>query len=195
MMAKRMGEVVFDLETQHLFSEVGRDTSRLRVSVLGSYAYESGEYRSFEEAELPEFERMLKKASRVIGFNIKHFDYQVLQPYFSSLKLRSLPTLDLMEELSKTLGFRPRLNDLAKATLGVSKSGHGLEAIRWFQEGAMEKLKGYCLDDVRITKELYEFGKDKGYLMIPKGIQQRPEKVPVTWQTLPEVEELQPSLF
>jgi DEAD/DEAH box helicase domain-containing protein len=54
------------------------------------------------------------------------------------------------------------LNDLAKATLGTQKSGHGFLAIEYFRKGEMEKLKSYCLDDVKITKELYEYGKREG---------------------------------
>jgi DEAD/DEAH box helicase domain-containing protein len=100
-----------------------------------------------------------------------------------------------MEEAAKILGFRPRLNDLAKATLGVSKSGSGLEAIRWFREGKIEQLKSYCLDDVKITKELYEFGKRHGHLLIEKGITRQAEQFPVSWKDFKREEVRQVSLF
>jgi DEAD/DEAH box helicase domain-containing protein len=46
--------------------------------------------------------------------------------------------------------------------LGVGKSGSGLDAIHYYRSGEIDKLKKYCLDDVRLTKEIYEFGKKNG---------------------------------
>jgi DEAD/DEAH box helicase domain-containing protein len=41
--------------------------------------------------------------------------------------------------------------------LNTKKSGHGLQAITWWKNGEIEKVKSYCLDDVKITKEIYEY--------------------------------------
>lgn len=190
-----MDELVFDVETKEQFSNVGRNSDQLGVSVLGIYSYRTGRYDCFEEHELGRFFEMAQNAGRIIGYNIKHFDYAVLQPYSPGMRLRALPTLDLMEEATKVLGFRPRLNDLAKATLGVSKSGSGLEAIRWFREGKMEQLQSYCIDDVKLTKELYEYGKRYGFLKIERGIARQIEQFPVYWKDLERKDERQVSLF
>ncbi|MFA5811488.1 MAG: hypothetical protein WC956_04060, partial [bacterium] len=49
------------------------------------------------------------------------------------------------------------------------KSGSGLEAIRLWREGRMEELKRYCLDDVRLTRDVYEYGAAHGELFyVPK---------------------------
>jgi len=55
----------------------------LGVSVLGAYVYGDDKYYTYEEHELPDFEKLLKNAGVVIGFNINHFDLPVLQPYVS----------------------------------------------------------------------------------------------------------------
>jgi DEAD/DEAH box helicase domain-containing protein len=79
------------------------------------------------------------------------------------------PTLDLLDEVEKELGFRVALDDLARATLGIKKSGHGLLAIEYFNKGELEKLKNYCLDDVFMTRQLYEYGRDRGILHLQSG--------------------------
>jgi DEAD/DEAH box helicase domain-containing protein len=153
-------QVVLDLETQKIFDEIGgRNPADLGVSVVGVYFYENDEYVCFEETRIPELERRLADTSRVIGFNIRRFDFPVLQPYLKHIDLGQMPLCDIMDDLEKTLGHRVSLQSVASATLGVGKSGSGLDAIHYYRSGEMEKLKKYCLDDVRLTKEVYEFGK------------------------------------
>ncbi|MBI3627779.1 MAG: ribonuclease H-like domain-containing protein [Candidatus Sungbacteria bacterium] len=190
-------EIVFDIETKKAFAEVGGkfDFASLGVSIIGLYSYAEDSYLTFDETSLDQFVLRLKNARRVIGYNIKHFDYQVLQGHVSEFSFKSLPTLDLMEETAKALGFRPKLNDLAKGTLGVEKSGRGMDAIRWYQEGKIEEIKKYCLDDVRLTKDLFEFGVSHGYLMIEQGIARTLLRIPVSWQKLVEEKAVQHSLF
>jgi WYL domain len=73
--------------------------------------------------------------------------------------LASLPMLDILEEITKALGHRLSLDSVAQATLGRGKSGHGLDALRWFKQGRFDLITRYCLDDVKLTKEVYEYGK------------------------------------
>ena len=62
------------------------------------------------------------------------------------------------------MGRRIKLDTVAEATLGVNKSGHGLEAVTWWKQGKFEEVKKYCLDDVRITKDIYEYALKNGLL-------------------------------
>ena len=158
-------QIVLDLETKKTFDEVGgRNMADLGVTVIGTYFYESDEYRVFEEGEIALLEEQLSRATRIIGFNTNRFDFVVLQPYLKRLNLSQLASLDLLEELEKILGHRVSLQSVAKATLDVSKSGSGLDAIRYYRSGEIEKLKQYCLNDVKLTREIYEFGKKFGHL-------------------------------
>ncbi|MCL5775066.1 MAG: hypothetical protein M1333_02545, partial [Patescibacteria group bacterium] len=52
---------------------------------------------------------------------------------------------------------RIKLDDVAQATLGKGKSGSGREALLYFKNGRMDLLKKYCLDDVKITKQVYDY--------------------------------------
>ena len=60
------------------------------------------------------------------------------------------------------------LNVLAKTNLGIGKTGYSLEAPRLYHNGQIEELKNYCLNDVKITKELYELVLRQGYLLVPQ---------------------------
>ncbi len=177
------GDIVFDIETQKSFEEVGGQNNfeKLGVSVVGAYIYGQEKYLTFEEHEIPAFEKLLQNAGRVIGFNIHHFDLAVLQPYIS-WNLKNLPTLDLMDDVKKSLGFRLRLDSLADATLGVRKSGDGLQALKWYKEGKMDEIKKYCLKDVEITKNLYEFGKKNGHVLFYSKDAAGRTAIPVAWE-------------
>jgi DEAD/DEAH box helicase domain-containing protein len=68
--------------------------------------------------------------------------------------------LDLMDSVKANLGFRLKLADIAEATLdNITKSAEGLQAIRWWKEGKIDEIKKYCEQDVRVTKEIYDFGR------------------------------------
>ena len=155
--------IVYDIETQESFQQVGsRDPKKLHVSVMGMYSYNEMKYYSFTEAQLPSFFRRLELCAFVVGFNNKGFDDQVISAYFP--EMAKVASFDILEEVQRALGFRLKLDNLAQATLGTEKSGDGLQAIRLFAEGKMEELTSYCLDDVKITQQIYEFGKNNGTL-------------------------------
>src|SRR3989338_1688657 len=155
---KMLNKIVLDLETQKSFDEVGGfgKNHLLKVSVVGVYSYALNKYVCFAEDQMYKLGEMLAEADQIIGFNIKNFDFQVLQPYMN-FKLSEIPYLDILEEVEKIIGHRVKLDNLAQMTLGVGKSGDGLQALKFWKLGQLEELKKYCLDDVRITKELYDY--------------------------------------
>ncbi|MDO8581950.1 MAG: ribonuclease H-like domain-containing protein [bacterium] len=151
-------EVVLDIETQNTFQDIGsRDTDQLKISVVGVYTYSDDQLRIYMQEELPKLWSILEHADRIIGYNHRSFDMPVLNNYYSG-DCTTFPLLDMMEGAADALGYRPKLDDLAFGTLKTRKSGHGLDAVRYWQTGEIEKLKKYCLDDVRITRDLYEYG-------------------------------------
>ena len=66
--------------------------------------------------------------------------------------------------MQKALGKRIRLDALAQGTLGRGKSGDGLKAGVWWEEGKYDLVREYCIEDVRITKEIYEYALAHGSL-------------------------------
>ncbi len=158
-------EVVLDIETQNTFDEVGGYfTDKLKVSLVGVYYYETDTYESYLEHELPQMFSRLERSGRIIGYNSIGFDMPVLNNYYAG-DLLNLPQLDILQHINKSLGFRIKLDAVAQATVGVEKSAHGLQAVAWWKEGNIEAIREYCLQDVKVTKEVYEFGLKNGYLL------------------------------
>ncbi len=156
--------LVIDIETQNTFQEVGKyDHRLLKVSLVGAYDYATGQYESYLEQELPALWKKMEQASAVIGYNIIGFDLPVLNNYYPG-DLTKLPTVDLMYMLEKQIGFRLKLDDVAHGTLGVGKSGTGLLAVEYWKKGELDKLREYCLQDVKVTKDLYDYVQSYNHL-------------------------------
>jgi DEAD/DEAH box helicase domain-containing protein len=177
-----MNNIFFDLETQKSIQEVGgrENIKLLRVSVAVTFSTAANDFKSYLEQDVPALIADLKAADRVVGFNLRQFDYTVLK-YYSSERLNDLATLDLMEDVYNKLGFRIGLDALAAATLGAKKSADGLAAIRWFREGKIDQLIAYCRDDVEITKRLFEAGRDQGFVQYSDR-DGRIKRVNVAWK-------------
>lgn len=175
-------EIVLDLETKSAPRGWGeRDELKgLGVSVAGVWSSDSDNFEVFHENEFGKLEELLKSADRLIGFAVKKFDLPVLQPYLR-FDLSEVPVLDIFEDVSSTLGHRISLASLAKATLGAAKSGHGLEAVEWYRNGQWAKLEEYCRQDVKITRDLYQFGTKHGHLLFESLIGGKIVSVPVSW--------------
>lgn len=162
-------KLVFDIETKNSFADVGgqEKINDLLVSFVGVYSYNQGKYLSFREDQLKELEALFRDAGLIIGFSINRFDVPVLNKYFD-FDLFKIDRLDLLDEIEASVGQRIGLDLLAKTNLGTGKTSHGLEAIKFYREGNWQALEEYCLNDVKITKELYELAKKQGHLAVPE---------------------------
>jgi len=173
--------VVLDLETQYIASEVG-GWGRIRdmlVAVGVTYHTADGQYRTYLEQDVDDLIASLREADLVVGYNVLRFDYEVLRHYTDD-PLRDLPTVDMLDHIQRSLGFRLKLDDVAAATLGEGKSADGLQAVRWFRQGQLQKVIDYCRRDVEVTWKVYEFGQRNGYISY-RDRHWRLRKVPVRW--------------
>lgn len=193
--------IVYDIETKNTFDEVGggRALEKLGISVLGAYDYRTQEYVIYEEKELSKFEARLQEKPLLVGFNSRKFDTPVLQAYIHFDISKNVPQFDLLEEMVKALGHRVSLDSIAEATLGRKKIGHGLDAIRYYRNGEMDKLKKYCIEDVKITHQLYEYGAKHRELFFTSKFGGSKAKAAVSYEVAHPDEamgpELQQSLF
>lgn len=159
-----MRKITFDIETRNLFQDVGsNDPVDLDISVVCVHDSETDVYTSYLQEDLPKLWPLLEKADMLITFNGDHFDIPLLNKYYSG-DLGKIKSLDLLKEVKSSLGRRIKLDTLAEATLGKNKIGHGLEAITWWRNGEIDKIIKYCIEDVRITKEIYEYAMKNGHL-------------------------------
>jgi hypothetical protein len=152
-----MRKIVFDTETRNIFMDVGKnDPSLLDLSLVGVYDSETNKYTSYLQEELHLLWPILERADILIGYNSDHFDIPLLGKYYPG-DLTKIKSLDLMKEIKNVTGRRFKLDHIAEGTLGVNKSGHGLQAITWWKQGEIDKIRQYCLDDVKITKKIYDY--------------------------------------
>jgi len=170
-------EVIFDLETKSFFVDDGKfDPSKFGVSVLSLYHRKldetiseiggskilrevEGEILSFWEKDFADMWKIFQNANRIIGFNSLSFDVPALSPY-SPTGFSKLPHFDILDELKKITGHKTSLHKIAKATLGVQKTDSGENAVLYWERGdkrSLELLQKYCEDDVRITKDIYDY--------------------------------------
>ena len=158
--------VYFDLETQLTANDVGGWDRKadMKVSLGVIYSTAKNEYEIFSEKRVPELIDALTKADLVIGYNVRRFDYEVLMGYTILDLPHHLPTLDLLEVVEKSAGHRLSLDVVATATLGIGKTGDGLDAIRWWREGKMMEIAEYCCFDVKVTKMVHEYAMEHGEL-------------------------------
>jgi len=175
--------VYFDLETQRTANDAGGwDRKRdMGMSVGVTYSTASGQYQIYSEKRVNDLVNELLRADLVVGFNVINFDYEVLMGYTILDLPHQVRTLDLLVELEKKLGHRLSLDAVATATLGVGKTGDGLDAIRWWREGRMLEIAEYCCFDVKVTRLVHEFGRDHKHLLYLDRFQQK-RQVEVDWK-------------
>lgn len=177
-----MNYVFFDLETQNLFEDVGgRDhVDQLKVACAVTYSTMKNDFTIYWEKDVPALLAELKSATKVVGFNVLHFDYRVLQPYVPQLRLASIPTIDMLVDIQKVLGFRVSLDNVAGASLDAAKSADGIQSVEWFRKGELDKVADYCKADVDITRRVFEFGRDNGFVYYKSKLGSK-LKVVVNW--------------
>lgn len=174
-----MDTLVFDIETKNFFTDpdVGwNNFGALKISVVGIYSYAEDKYFCLEEDEMEKLAEYFRRAEKIVGFSSNRYDVPVLNLAFKELEatkdidLWQKERVDLLEEIEMATGKRISLSRLAQANLGVEKDHSGAEAISMYAEGRIEDLKKYCLEDVRLTKELYDLYRKNGSLLVPDKI-------------------------
>ena len=164
-----MRKITFDIETSNLFQDIGsNDPSKLALSVVCIHDSETDTYSSYYEEDLKKLWPIIEKTDILIGYNSDHFDIPLLNRYYPG-DLTRIKSVDLLKEIRASLGRRIKLDDVAEATLGKNKTAHGLEAVVWWRNGEKEKVVKYCLEDVKITKELYEYAVKNKHVKYKEG--------------------------
>ncbi|MFT5179612.1 MAG: DEAD/DEAH box helicase domain-containing protein [Candidatus Paceibacteria bacterium] len=187
-----MRKITFDIETSNIFQEVGSsDPADLDLSVICIHDSETDEYSSYYQDELDKLWPIIEKADMLIGYNSDHFDIPLLNKYYDG-DLTQIKSLDLLKEIHSSLGRRIKLDHVAQSTLGEAKSADGLAAVKWWREGEKQKVTDYCIQDVKVTKNIYDYAMKNGHLKYEGG------DIPLDtsgWETLEEGGGLAPTLF
>ncbi|MBW2654157.1 MAG: ribonuclease H-like domain-containing protein [Deltaproteobacteria bacterium] len=172
---------VLDIETRRSAKEVGGwdKAEKMGVSCAILYDSKTDSYQEYLQKDIESLCEDLQKLDRVIGFNIIKFDYKVLSG-LSKFDFFSLPTLDILIKVHKNLGYRLSLDHLATQTLGCGKSADGLMALKWWEQGRIDKIIEYCKQDVKVTRDLYLYGKKNQFLVF-KNKAGNQARIPIQW--------------
>ena len=159
-----MKVVTFDIETANWMSDIGTSQpADLTIALVCIHDSETGAYKSFLEPELPQLWKILERTDLLVGYNSDHFDITLLNKYYPG-DLTRIRSLDIMKEIQDVVGRRLRLDAIADGTLGKKKSGDGAQSIKWWRAGEIDKVRKYCLKDVEITRELFDYALAKGHV-------------------------------
>lgn len=170
-----MDTLVFDIETKNFFTDPGvgwNNFDALEISMVCVYSYAKDKYFSFNEYQLADAAALFDSGSVLVGFSSNRYDIPVLEAHFGRLPgvkidLWGKERFDILEEIELALGQRISLDKLSRANLGVGKERKGHEAITMYKNGEMDELEKYCLQDVRLTKDLYDLYRKKAELLVP----------------------------
>jgi len=178
--------VVLDIETQNTFQDVGGYfPEKLDLSVVCAYFYEDDTWESYLQENLQDLFQRLEHADTIIGYNSVGFDIPILNKYYAG-DLLQIPQLDMLDIIRQSLGFRIKLDDVASATVGTKKSAHGLQAVAWWKEGKIQEIIDYCMQDVKVTRDVFDFGVKNGFILFDDRTGER-RKIDVDF-TLPKQE-------
>ena len=168
-----MRYIVFDLETQNIFQDVGsNDATALDISVATVYDSVEDKYTTVTVDELHLLWPIIEKADALVGYNSNHFDIPLLNKYYPG-DLTHIKSIDILESIRESLGRRLRLDSVAQATIGAKKSADGLQAVRWWREGKIDEIKKYCEQDVKVTKKVFDYAMEHGHVKFKDGYRKK----------------------
>jgi DEAD/DEAH box helicase domain-containing protein len=172
--------LVIDVETQKLVQEVGgwEHVEKLGISVACAYDSKTDQFLSYLESDLKSLIELCEERL-VIGYNVRGFDLLTLIPY--GLKTKGLDVFDMLYDI-ETLTRQKylKLESVARGTLGSGKMADGLQAVAWWKSGEVQKIIEYCTQDVKITRDIFQFGRQNGFIRIQRS-EEKITEVPVQW--------------
>jgi DEAD/DEAH box helicase domain-containing protein len=169
------------LTTQHSAEDVGgwQHKHLLGLGVAVTYDTRDRQYRVYTAETAADLLSSLSTADLVIGFSLRDFDYQVLQPY-TTTPLTTLPSLALLDEVQHQLGFRLSLNHLTRETLGVERPDDSLRTLDWFRQGDRNRIAEYCRHDLKLLRALVHHGATTGSIFY-RDLSGERHAMPVQW--------------
>jgi DEAD/DEAH box helicase domain-containing protein len=169
-------EIFFDIETLRLSNEVEGGWSNIaQFGLAVAITWDAqGQFRRWFEQDAKALITELAQFDRIVSFNGDRFDFEVLRGYHPVETLRE-KSFDLLTDLQRRLGFRIKLDDLARETLGHQKTGNGLEIVQWWREGRKEEVCKYCENDVQLLVDLVKFARQNKYVVV------KSRQLPVDW--------------
>lgn len=161
------------------YCEGWRDFENMGISVIGAYDYVEDRYRVFEGDNFDEFQDLISHHRwQVCGFNSIGFDALLCQANGLDVTTDVSRHYDILAEIWVGAGLSRQfqypshigfsLDACCKANFGTKKSGIGAFAPVDWQQKRFGKVVDYCLNDIRLTKQLLDQIIAHGYIRDPR---------------------------
>ena len=176
-----------------------RDHENMGISVICAYDYVTERSRVFMADNFGEFAALMEEREFLVGFNNIGFDNKTIRAALGVNINRDIDawSYDILAEMWRAAGLDPTrfapathggygLDPTAAINLnGAKKTGHGAMAPVQWQRGEVGAVVDYCLEDVRLTKDLFDQVVTHAILISPKDDNRvlklrRPD--PVLWE-------------
>ena len=128
-----------------------------------------------DEAEvLRQFWKMIRPDDYLVGHNLLGFDLPYLQARSVVCKVKPSRSFDLRRYSTSSVYDTmqvwanwdrqrfPKLETLAGVLGFKGKGGSGDQVAKWFEANDWEHIKDYCMQDVRLTRDVYRRFKEFG---------------------------------
>jgi len=134
-----------------------------------------------DESHVLEATLAMENCRDLATFNGTQFDFRMMAACLSNkadqqrLARLALTHTDIMLQFASDTGYFSSLESFAVPTLGAKKIGSGASVREQWEAGKCQEVADYCADDARLTAELYNFGRARGYLL--RSPKSKPEVV------------------
>lgn len=151
------------------------DQENMGISVLCAFDYQTKTFRVFTESNKDQFAELCQNRV-VVGFNSRKFDDQVLKKVWG---IDTPESIDILVGIWGAVGLGPDFNfkthggygidDCCSVNFGIKKTGHGALAPVDWQRGKIGDVIDYCINDVYMTKRLFDMIRTIGGIRNPKN--------------------------
>jgi len=176
-----------DIETGNFSHEIGgwKNTHMFEPTVVATWDGDNGTVYCNESLSIDNTIKALhprtlgddlaehvEKGGQIIGHNIKAFDLPVLRDALDCWTANDLmksdsiiDTRNLVSSAALPIGrVDTSLGMLVKHTFDSNKLMNSADAPIAWRAGKYDEVAKYCLDDAKLTYDLYQFGKSNGYV-------------------------------
>lgn len=133
------------------------DHANMGVAVVGAWDGAVNRYRVFCGDNLAEFGKLCETHFPLVSFNGLRFDNVVLGHH--GINILDGRCYDILDDIWRAIGGFTKgygLDPCCAANFGTRKTGNGALAPVLWQQGKIGEVIDYCLNDVAMTKRLFE---------------------------------------
>ena len=143
----------------YVYANGWNDYLGMGISIVGGYSYKYEHYRHWTDSLLPDLQKVIDEHDLIVGFNILNFDWKLLEAFGVQIPRDKIYDIYLEIKRAANVGKFEKgfnLKNLALINNISQKSGHGAQAPEMWQQGKETEVIDYCLQDVKVTKELLD---------------------------------------